>query len=70
MPPDQLLGKLAHPVRLPLRPPVLEIPTLRVTEITKLSRAEALRQAMAAVMDGPGYVDDGKALFSYAHPLF
>jgi CHAT domain-containing protein len=36
----------------------------------KLSRAEALRQAMIALMDSPGYGDDGKALFSYAHPLF
>jgi CHAT domain-containing protein len=36
-----------------------------------LSRAEALRQAMTALMDGPGYSDaSGKALFSYAHPLF
>ena len=36
-----------------------------------LSRAEALRQAAMAVMDGPGYMGaEGKALFSYAHPLF
>jgi CHAT domain-containing protein len=36
-----------------------------------LSRAEALRQAMMALMDGPGYSDaGGKTLFSYAHPLF
>jgi hypothetical protein len=25
---------------------------------------------MIALMDSPGYGDDGKALFSYAHPLF
>ena len=37
-----------------------------------LSRAQALRQAMLALIDGPGYVDGktGKAVFSYAHPIF
>ena len=37
-----------------------------------LSRAEALRQAMLALIDGPGYVDpkSGKTAFSYAHPIF
>jgi CHAT domain-containing protein len=36
-----------------------------------ISRAEALRQAMTALMDGPGYVGkDGKTEFAYAHPLF
>ena len=36
-----------------------------------LPRAEALRQAAMTLMDGPGYVGaEGKALFSYAHPLF
>ena len=36
-----------------------------------LSRAEALRQAMMALMDGPGAVDSaGHNLYSYAHPLF
>ena len=35
-----------------------------------LTRAEALRQAMLALIDGPGFVDEGKAVFSYAHPLF
>jgi CHAT domain-containing protein len=36
-----------------------------------LSRAEALRQAMVSPMDGPGYSEaDGKAIFSYAHPVF
>lgn len=38
---------------------------------SRLSRAEALRQATVALMDGPGYVDEGgKTLFAYAHPLF
>ena len=37
----------------------------------KLTRAEALRLAMVALMDGPGYVGaDGKTEFAYAHPLF
>ena len=36
----------------------------------KLSRGRALQQAMLALMDGPGYVEDGKTLFSYAHPVF
>ncbi len=36
-----------------------------------LSRAEALRQAMVALIDGRGYVDDeGNTVFSYAHPIF
>jgi CHAT domain-containing protein len=37
----------------------------------KLARGEALRQAMIALMDGPGFTDEqGKTVFSYAHPLF
>jgi CHAT domain-containing protein len=37
----------------------------------QLSRAEALRQAMMALLDGSGFVDDkSKTLFSYGHPLF
>src|SRR5262249_50200781 len=36
----------------------------------KLGRAEALRRAMLALMDGPGYAEDGKILFTYAHPVF
>jgi CHAT domain-containing protein len=36
----------------------------------KLGRAEALRQAMIALLDGPGYQEDGKTLFSYSHPIF
>ncbi len=36
-----------------------------------LTRAEALRQAMMALLDGNGFNDDsGKLLFSYGHPLF
>jgi CHAT domain-containing protein len=37
----------------------------------KLTRAEALQQAMMALADGPGYVGgDGRTEFAYAHPLF
>ncbi|MGZ5871388.1 MAG: CHAT domain-containing protein [Bradyrhizobium sp.] len=36
-----------------------------------LGRGEALRQAMMAMVDGPGYTDaSGKTEFAYAHPLF
>ncbi len=43
----------------------------RQSENPKLSRGEALRQAMMGMVDGPGYKDDaGRTLFSYAHPLF
>ena len=27
-------------------------------------------QAMLGLIDGPGFVDDGKTVFSYAHPIF
>jgi CHAT domain-containing protein len=38
---------------------------------TKLTRAEALRQAMIAMIDHQGYTDGtGKMLFSYGHLLF
>ncbi len=38
---------------------------------SKLSRGEALRQAMLALIDGMGYTNStGNTLFSYAHPLF
>ncbi|WP_424631668.1 CHAT domain-containing protein [Bradyrhizobium sp. SYSU BS000235] len=37
----------------------------------KLPRSEALRQAMMALVDGPGYLNaEGKTEFAYAHPLF
>jgi CHAT domain-containing protein len=42
----------------------------RQAENATLSRAEALRQAMMALMDGPGYVENGATLFTYAHPFF
>ncbi|CAA7617891.1 CHAT domain-containing tetratricopeptide repeat protein [Magnetospirillum sp. SS-4] len=44
----------------------------RVGEIRGLSRAEALRQTMLSLIDGPGAVDPrtGKTRYSYAHPLF
>jgi CHAT domain-containing protein len=36
-----------------------------------LSRGEALRQAMVALLDGPGATDhSGRTTYSYAHPLF
>ena len=37
-----------------------------------LTRAQALRQAMVGLIDGPGFRDpaSGKVVFSYAHPLF
>ena len=36
-----------------------------------LPRARALNEAMHALIDGPGFTDDGgQTLFSYAHPLF
>lgn len=36
-----------------------------------LARAEAMRQAMLTLIDGPGLKGpDGKTLFSYAHPIF
>jgi CHAT domain-containing protein len=38
---------------------------------SSISRSEALRQAMMALLDGPGTVDrSGHSIFSYAHPLF
>lgn len=43
----------------------------RQADDPKLSRSEALRQAMMALVDGPGYVNgEGKTEFAYAHPLF
>jgi CHAT domain-containing protein len=36
-----------------------------------LSRTEALRQTMTALLDGPGAVDDsGHTIYTYAHPFF
>lgn len=44
----------------------------RVAATPGLSRAEALRQAMLAVMDSPGLKDSasGKIEYTYAHPMF
>lgn len=43
----------------------------RQAQDPKLSRGEALRQAMMALADGPGYLGaGGKTEFAYAHPLF
>ena len=43
----------------------------RQAQDPKLTRGEALRQAMMALADGPGYSGaDGKTEFAYAHPLF
>ena len=43
----------------------------RQTANPKLSRSEALRQAMMALLDGKGFIDEkGTTLFTYAHPLF
>jgi CHAT domain-containing protein len=37
----------------------------------QLSRAEALRQSMLSLLDGPGATDAaGKTLYTYAHPIF
>jgi CHAT domain-containing protein len=37
----------------------------------KLSRSEALRQAMITLLDGKGFTDNnGKMVFTYSHPLF
>jgi CHAT domain-containing protein len=37
----------------------------------KLTRGEALRAAMMALLDGAGFADDkGEMLFTYGHPLF
>jgi CHAT domain-containing protein len=43
----------------------------RQADNPKLGRGEALRQAMMALVDGPGYLDsEAKTEFAYAHPLF
>jgi CHAT domain-containing protein len=37
-----------------------------------IARAEALRQAMLSLIDGPGFIDPAsqKPVYSYAHPIF
>jgi CHAT domain-containing protein len=43
----------------------------RQADDPKITRGEALRQAMVALMDGKGYTDaSGNTEFTYAHPLF
>jgi CHAT domain-containing protein len=43
----------------------------RQADDPKLTRGEALRQAMMALVDGKGFTDaSGKTEFAYAHPLF
>ena len=43
----------------------------RQADDAKLTRGEALRQAMMALMDGKGFSDaSGNTEFAYAHPLF
>lgn len=43
----------------------------RQADDAKLTRGEALRQAMMGLVDGEGYTDSaGKTEFAYAHPLF
>jgi CHAT domain-containing protein len=43
----------------------------RQADDPKLTRGEALQQAMMALVDGHGYIGaDGKTEFTYAHPLF
>jgi CHAT domain-containing protein len=43
----------------------------RQAQDAKITRGEALRQAMVALIDGDGFKDNaGKTVFSYAHPLF
>jgi len=51
---------------------VKPLPVLPQVVSSKFGRAEALRQTMIGLMDGKGYVDSktGKAVYSYAHPLF
>lgn len=35
-----------------------------------LARAETLAKARRRLIDGPGYMQNGKEVFSYAHPMF
>ena len=47
-------------------------PTGRLKKTPHLSRSEALRQTMLALIDRRGFVDraSNKIVFSYAHPIF
>jgi CHAT domain-containing protein len=44
----------------------------RQAEKPALTRAQALRETMLGMIDGPGYIEpgSGKSVFAYAHPLF
>lgn len=42
----------------------------RQADNPNLTRAEALQAAIVALMDGPGYIENGVEKYSYAHPLF
>ncbi len=50
----------------------LIIELFRIQRDERVMRAQALREAMLAMIDGPGSVDPAtrETLFSYAHPLF
>jgi len=39
-------------------------------EEPRLTRADALRRAVLELIDGPGFVEGDRRLFSYAHPIF
>lgn len=43
---------------------------LRQSGDSQVTRAQAMRQSMLQLIDGDGYVDGGKTVFSYAHPIF
>ena len=42
----------------------------RQTENANLGRAKAMQSAMLSLVDGDGFVEGGKVVFSYAHPIF
>jgi CHAT domain-containing protein len=42
----------------------------RQTQDARMTRSEALRQSMMALLDSPGYQDSGRTLFTYGHPIF
>ena len=42
----------------------------RQTENTNLGRAKAMQSSMLSLIDGDGFVEGGKVVFSYAHPIF
>ncbi len=42
----------------------------RQADNPNLSRATAMQQAMLGLIDGPGFAEGGRTIFSYAHPIF